>query len=209
MQNKIINSLKYFLLKIFYIFRILVIDRFSYYFLVSFIATIFIVSCKNQAVSQSQNLKIKSHLNFTEKFSGKAYVLDGDSIRVSRKEVRLFGIDAPEYSQTCFNKKNMEYNCGLNSKEFLIKLIGGKKVNCLYAQKDKYDRFLAKCYLDNLSINEEIIKNGMAVVYNFTESDEVIDKLEEQAKNKKIGIWQGAFELPKNYRKKNPNLHKK
>ena len=209
MKNNLINSLKYFLLKIFYFFKILVIDKFSYYFLVSFVATIFIISCKNQAVSQSQNLKIKSHLNFTEKFSGKAYVLDGDSIRVSRKEVRLFGIDAPEYSQTCFNKKKIEYNCGLNSKEFLIKLIGGKKVDCLYAQKDKYDRFLAKCYLDNLSINEEIIKNGMAVVYNFTESDEVIDKLEEQAKNKKIGIWQGAFELPKNYRKKNPNLHKK
>ena len=209
MKNNLINSLKYFLLKIFYFFKILVIDKFSYYFLVSFIATIFIISCKNQAVSQSQNLKIKSHLNFTEKFSGKAYVLDGDSIRVSRKEVRLFGIDAPEYSQTCFNKKKIEYNCGLNSKEFLIKLIGGKKVECFYAQKDKYDRFLAKCYLDNLSINEEIIKNGMAVVYNFTESDEVIDKLEELAKNKKIGIWQGAFELPKNYRKKNPNLHKK
>lgn len=209
MKNNLINSLKYFLLKIFYFFKILVIDKFSYYFLVSFVATIFIISCKNQAVSQSQNLKIKSHLNFTEKFSGKAYVLDGDSIRVSRKEVRLFGIDAPEYSQTCFNKKNIEYNCGLNSKEFLIKLIGGKKIDCFYAQKDKYDRFLAKCYLDNLSINEEIIKNGMAVVYNFTESDEVIDKLEEQAKNKKIGIWQGAFELPKNYRKKNPNLHKK
>ena len=209
MQNNLINSLKYFLLKIFYFFKILVIDKFSYYFLVSFVATIFIISCKNQAVSQSQNLKIKSHLNFTEKFSGKAYVLDGDSIRVSRKEVRLFGIDAPEYSQTCFNKTNIEYNCGLNSKEFLIKLIGGKKIDCFYAQKDKYDRFLAKCYLDNLSINEEIIKNGMAVVYNFTESDEVIDKLEEQAKNKKIGIWQGAFELPKNYRKKNPNLHKK
>ncbi|MFM2200636.1 MAG: hypothetical protein RL769_691, partial [Pseudomonadota bacterium] len=166
MQNNLINSLKYFLLKIFYFFKILVIDKFSYYFLVSFVATIFIISCKNQAVSQSQNLKIKSHLNFTEKFSGKAYVLDGDSIRVSRKEVRLFGIDAPEYSQTCFNKKNIEYNCGLNSKEFLIKLIGGKKIDCFYAQKDKYDRFLAKCYLDNLSINEEIIKNGMAVVYN-------------------------------------------
>lgn len=207
-KNKF-NCLKYFLLKIFNFVKILVINKFPYYFIISFIVTIFTISCKNQAVSQSQNLKIKSHLNFTEKFSGKAYVLDGDSIRVGKKEVRLFGIDAPEYSQKCFNKKNIEYSCGLNSKDFLIKLIGGKRVYCVYAQKDKYDRFLAKCYFDDLSVNEEIIKNGMAVVYNFTESDEIIDKLEEQAKDKKIGIWQGAFELPKNYRKKNPNLHKK
>ncbi|GDX35523.1 hypothetical protein LBMAG18_00340 [Alphaproteobacteria bacterium] len=206
--KKILTS-KFFLSKTKFFFKLLLVDRLSYFFALSFIVTTFTIACKDSAISQSENLKVKSHLNFSEKFSGKAYVLDGDSVRVSGKEVRLFGIDAPEYSQTCFNKKNIKYYCGLNSKEFLIKLIGGKKVDCLYAQKDKYDRFLAKCYLDNLSINEEIIKNGMAVVYNFTESDEKIDKLEEQAKNKKIGIWQGAFELPKNYRKKNPNLHKK
>ncbi len=49
----------------------------------------------------------------------------------------------------------------------------------------------------------------MAIVYNFTESSENLDQLEKFAKSSKIGIWQGAFELPKNYRKKNPNLHKK
>ena len=30
-------------------------------------------------------------------------VIDGDSLNVNNKEVRLIGIDAPEYNQTCFN----------------------------------------------------------------------------------------------------------
>ena len=43
----------------------------------------------------------------------------------------------------------------------------------------------------------------MAVIYNFTESDEMMNKLEKQAQNSKLGIWQGSFQLPKEYRKYN------
>lgn len=189
--------------------KFLLSQKFCYVFVAIFLAVIFTFSCQKKAVSQSKNIKVKSHLNFDEKISGKAFVLDGDSLRVNKKEIRLFGIDAPEYSQTCFNKKNIEYACGQISKEFLIKLIGGKKINCFYAQKDKYQRYLSICYLNDISVNEVLVKNGMAVVYNFTQSDELMDLLEEQAKKNKLGIWQGPFELPSVYRKKNPNLHKK
>jgi endonuclease YncB( thermonuclease family) len=34
-------------------------------------------------------------------FSGYARSIDGDSLYVGETEVRLFGIDAPEWSQTC------------------------------------------------------------------------------------------------------------
>jgi len=125
-------------------------------------------------------------------------------MKVGKKELRLFGLDAPEYSQTCFNEKKQEYACGQVSRDFLINLAGGKDVNCFFAEKDKYDRFLSKCFVGKVSINEELVKNGMAVVYNFTESDEKMDELEKEAKAKKIGLWQGAFQLPKDYRKSHP-----
>lgn len=164
------------------------------------------------ANSQSNNFRVKSHPQFNQKFSGSAFVLDGDSLRVGKKEVRLFGIDAPEYSQTCFDSKKKEYACGQISRDFLISLAGGKKVECLYAQKDKYDRYLSKCFVvdadknspNNLSINEELVKNGMAVIYFFGEADEKMEKLEEGAKASKIGVWRGAFQLPKDYRKSHP-----
>ncbi|OFW80882.1 MAG: hypothetical protein A2887_02565 [Alphaproteobacteria bacterium RIFCSPLOWO2_01_FULL_40_26] len=171
-------------------------------FVAIFIVTIF--STVKSASSQSRNFRVKSHLQFDQKFSGNAFILDGDSIKVGGKEVRLFGLDAPEYNQKCFNEKNKEYACGQKSRDFLISLAGGKQVECFYAIKDKYDRYLGKCYVDKLSINEEIIKNGMAVIYNFTESDEKMEKLEKEAQTAKIGIWQGTFQLPKDYRKENP-----
>jgi endonuclease YncB( thermonuclease family) len=171
-------------------------------FFAAFFVAIFEAIAANPALSQSQNLQAKSHPQFNQEFSGKAFVLDGDSLRVGGKEVRLIEIDAPEYSQTCFNEKKHEYDCGQISKRFLIDLVGGKEVRCTYAQKDKYDRFLSKCFLGEKSINQEILRNGMAVIYNFADVDEEIVKIEAEAKKAGRGIWRGAFELPKDYRKK-------
>jgi endonuclease YncB( thermonuclease family) len=173
-------------------------------FLVIFFATIFQVVSSKPASSQSNYFRVKSHLQFNKKFSGNSFVLDGDSLKVGGKEVRLFGLDAPEYNQTCFDEKNEEYPCGQVSRDFLISLAGGKEVKCTYAEKDKYDRFLSKCFVGKFSINEEIIKNGMGVIYNFTESDKKMDELETSAKEQKLGIWRGAFQLPKDYRKSHP-----
>ncbi len=173
-------------------------------FLATFCTTLFQVATAQTASSQSNYFRVKSHLQFDKKFYGKVFVLDGDSIKVGKKEVRLFGLDAPEYKQSCFDAQNEEYACGQASRDFLSNLANGKEANCIYAEKDKYDRFLSKCFIGEVSINEEIVKNGMGVIYNFTESDEKMDALEIAAKKKKLGIWQGTFQLPKEYRKSHP-----
>jgi len=180
-----------------------------------FVIIAFDVAASKPAGSQNYGLRVKSHPQFNKKFSGNTFVLDGDSIKVGNKEVRLFGLDAPEYNQTCFNEKKAEYPCGQVSRDFLINLANGKEVECFYAIKDKYDRFLSKCFIvglakdgivNKVSINESLVKNGMAVIYNFTESDEKMDALEAEAKTKKLGIWRGAFQLPKDYRKAHPRV---
>jgi endonuclease YncB( thermonuclease family) len=180
------------------------LNIFTGIFLAIFCVTLFQVATSKTASSQSQYFRVKSHLQFNKKFSGKASVIDGDSIKVGKNEVRLFGLDAPEYKQNCFDEKNQEYACGLMSRAFLVSLAHKKEVKCIYAKKDKYDRFLGKCFVGEISINEELVKNGMAVIYNFTESDEKMDALEIEAKKQKLGIWRGAFQMPKEYRKANP-----
>ena len=37
----------------------------------------------------------------SEIISGKAIIIDGDTIRINNKKVRLHGIDAPEIKQLC------------------------------------------------------------------------------------------------------------
>lgn len=156
----------------------------------------------NDAVSMSSQHNPSSKLD--KEFSGIAKVTDGDSIKVDDKKIRLMGVDAPEYSQTCFNADYEEYACGKMSKEFLLNLANGKEVQCYYAKFDKYNRYLAECYVGAAMINQEILRNGMGVTYTFGPADPEMTRLEAEAQEKKIGIWQGAFQLPKDYRKSHP-----
>ena len=55
-----------------------------------------------------------------EKFIfGKAQVIDGDTIKINRKSIRLHGIDAPEMKQLCKDEDKENYACGHVSKKFL------------------------------------------------------------------------------------------
>jgi endonuclease YncB( thermonuclease family) len=45
----------------------------------------------------------------------------------------------------------------------------------------------------------------MALIYNFNQSDEIMRELEKSARISKIGIWQGKFQKPKDYRKSHPH----
>ncbi len=168
--------------------------------------TVFAFALFKIAISKPSNPNFfsKEFPQFNKSFSGIASVIDGDSIRVGENEVRLFGIDAPEYLQTCFDENRREYFCGKESQVFLLKLANKKEVECFYSSKDHYNRFLAKCFVNKTSINEEILKSGMAVIYNFNESEEKMNNLELEAKKQKLGIWRGAFQIPKEYRKSHP-----
>lgn len=132
-----------------------------------------------------------------------AIPVDGDSIKIAKGEyIRLLGIDAPEYKQKCLDKNYQEYNCGEIAADFLKKLISGKMINCQYQKKDIYNRYLAFCYLGEMNINYEIVRNGMAIIYNPLDKDVELQNIEKQARLSKVGIWQGPFMEPKEYRKK-------
>ena len=165
---------------------------------------IFCVFISDVIAKKNTSSPYKNEYNptFEKSFNGIAHVIDGDSIKVAGKEARLIGIDAPEYSQTCFDKDDKEYDCGKLSQKFLFNLAHKKQVTCYYAQKDVYDRFLAKCEIFDLSINKEILKNGMAVIYDYRQASEELKAIEKEARSNKIGIWQGKFQLPKDYQKR-------
>lgn len=169
-------------------------------FFLSFLSFVFFIAKANNP--NRNNIKYIEP-EFAKNFSGIAKVLDGDSILVGKNEVRLFGIDAPEYKQECLFDDKSSYQCGVASFKYLKNLVNGQEISCSYYKKDVYDRFLAKCYLDDLNINKDLLQNGMAVIYNYHRASSEFKKSEAIAKNNKLGIWQGSFELPRNYRKRN------
>jgi len=51
--------------------------------------------------------------------SGRATVVDGDTIDIAGARVRFNGIDAPESAQLCRNAKGKDYRCGQASAKAL------------------------------------------------------------------------------------------
>lgn len=138
---------------------------------------------------------------YKEQLSGKVRVIDGDSLDIEGAKIRLIGIDAPEVKQTCFNSGGKQYNCGLDSKKFLADIAQDKEGKCFYNKKDIYQRFLAVCVVADIIVNQALLESGMAVIYDYSKPDPVNFELEQKARENKIGIWQGEFQLPKDYRK--------
>jgi endonuclease YncB( thermonuclease family) len=153
--------------------------------------------------------KLLNKSTLENSFSGYGYAIDGDSLKIAGNEVRLLEIDAPEYQQTCFDTNNLEYNCGQIAKKYTQNLIKNKQVDCYYFTTDMYKRYLAKCFIGELEINKELIRSGMAIIYSYNQASEEMIELEQQAKTAKIGIWQGIFQNPKDYRRFHKNNHKK
>ena len=143
-----------------------------------------------------------SSFAYSETITGNAIVVDGDSLKIGNKYIRLHGIDSPEFNQTCLINE-FEWDCGKRATLFLFKLINLKKIKCNAITKDQYDRWIAICYLKNLDINQYIVEKGWAIAYRYYSLDYV--NAEESAKKNKKGIWKGTFIEPYLFRKKLKN----
>lgn len=130
-------------------------------------------------------------------FDGFARAKDGDSLMVSDKEVRLFGIDAPELHQSC-QRDGQSWACGAAAKDLLDSLIRGKPVFCSQTGTDQYARVLAQCVAGSTDLNRAMVANGYAVAFRRYSSDYV--SAEDSAKVNRRGIWAGKFTMPSDYR---------
>ena len=79
--------------------------------------------------------------------TGKARIVDGDTIHIGKTKIRLHGIDAPEMKQTCRTSKGKEQMCGQLAKQALERLVKGQDVTCKGDKRDRYKRLLAVCYV--------------------------------------------------------------
>ena len=130
---------------------------------------------------------------------GKAYVTDGDTVRISGKSIRLSGIDAPETKQMCRDFKNASYPCGLLASQKLSEKTGKSAVKCETEGKDRYGRLLAICYLGELDLNGWLVRSGYALAY-VRYSDRYVSE-QREAREAGRGIWSGKFVPPWRWRK--------
>jgi len=132
--------------------------------------------------------------------SGKhAIVIDGDSLRVGDREIRLDGIDAPELRQTCRNSDGREWPCGRVARARLAELVSGREVICAEQGLDRYGRALAICAAGDVrDLGEALVRAGYALNYDrYTDRYRAV---QEHARSVRRGVWSGSFEPPEDWR---------
>lgn len=130
--------------------------------------------------------------------SGVPVVVDGDSLRFPGVEVRLFGIDAPEWSQSC-KRGGLTYSCGREAKAYLVALIGHRPVDCEFRDKDThYNRLVMVCRRLGDDLNAAMVDAGMALAYRHYSLAYVPQ--EDRARAARRGLWAGEFQRPWEFR---------
>jgi len=129
---------------------------------------------------------------------GDAVAIDGDTLILNGKHIRLQGIDAPEKNQLC-EYAGINLKCGLSSRNYLNSIIKNQEIKCDIEGKDKYNRYLGLCTNgDNDIINALMVKSGNALIYVQYGVDYLPEEIYARRHNN--GIWATKFEMPWNYR---------
>ncbi len=157
-------------------------------------------------------------------YKGPARVIDADTIEVGGKRHRLYGIDAMEIDQTCHRRDGAAWPCGREAAAVLAKFLEGRTVNCDVWQsearfavgkqkrpvdvseqrttRDAYGRFISICYAGSDNLSAWVANEGWAIadrdanrLYNYTSQ-------EGMAKFLARGIWNGTFDPPAEWRRR-------
>jgi endonuclease YncB( thermonuclease family) len=124
---------------------------------------------------------------------GLATAIDGDSLRLDSREVRLEGIDAPEYRQTC-QLGAATIACGRTARDALAALLAKGPIRCVDHGRDRFGRMLGICFSGDIDINAAMVAGGNAIAVGRYEAEEA------NARRASRGIWASSFELPADYR---------
>ena len=130
--------------------------------------------------------------------SGRARVIDGDSLKIGGTRVRLFGIDAPERGQSCQTGGEL-WICGGLARVRLEERISGRKVVCEEKDRDRYGRIVAVCRAGGEDLNAWMVSEGWALAYRRY-SEAYVD-VEAGAKAARLGVWRGEFVAPWDWRR--------
>jgi micrococcal nuclease len=113
-------------------------------------------------------------------------VIDGDTIELSSgNKVRLLGINTPEKNEVYYDE----------AKKKAVDLMQKKTCELIFGKErtDKYGRLLAFIECDEVNVNLQIVREGLATVYLSGQGDLFFNELnseQEFARNNELGLWE-------------------
>lgn len=132
-----------------------------------------------------------------EPITGRASVVDGDTIDIRGERVRLNGIDAPESWQRCRDGAGEEYPCGRVAALALDSFLAqSRPTMCHFEDRDRYGRFVGTCFrADGVEVNRWMVRQGHALDWpRYSKGRYAEDQA--TAKGAQSGMWRGEFVEP-------------
>lgn len=118
-------------------------------------------------------------------------VVDGDTIVLeSGQVVRYIGIDTPETSDPRKPVQCFGHEAASKNKELVL----GKTIELEkdISETDKYNRLLRYIYIDDLFVNDYLVRNGYAYSSPYPPDvayQDQLDQAEQEARNNNRGLW--------------------
>src|SRR4051795_12132600 len=155
-------------------------------FRISSVAALLLISCSASQV-----------------WAATATVRDASTLQLGNVTYRLDGIDAPAFDQLCIDEHADSWTCGIEARDQLTKLIGGKPVRCDDLGPDpayKKQR-IGVCKIDGetMSLSQLLVRNGFALNVEASASGRFKTD-EARAKDDRQGLWKGCFIAPQEFR---------
>jgi endonuclease YncB( thermonuclease family) len=117
-------------------------------------------------------------------------VVDGDTLRLGDRTLRLSGIEAPPRGLRCTDGEGRGFDCGAASAEALARLVSGRDLVCRVNGRDRFGRALGACSAGTANVNASLVDGGWA---RASEAGGGLAAAEAAARAARRGLWAGRF----------------
>ena len=135
-----------------------------------------------------------------QEITGTIRVVDGDTFRLGRADIRLHAVDAPETDTPCLDGQGRPWDCGRWSAAQVAATFEGASATCRQMDVDRYGRIVARCTARGVDMGEHIVREGWAWAYRRFGMD--YDLTEKTAAAQGVGLWQRGGESHDAYRER-------
>jgi endonuclease YncB( thermonuclease family) len=142
-------------------------------------------------------------LSASQAWAATATVRDGGTLQLGSVTYRLDGIDAPAFDQLCIDEHADSWTCGVEARDQLTKLIGGRPVRCddLGVDPTYKKRHLGACRIEGetTGLSQLLVRQGFALNLEPSATGRFAAD-EARAKEDRQGLWKGCFVAPQEFR---------